>query len=185
MRCMAGLLDCKSWLAPVPVLASGMSTQCTSVSLLWRSHWTGQWQSTQEHKSAYETCMPVGCVVLPHTDCSTCRHLCATWPYPGAAHQLTSLVLLPAVRFVSDDHLMLEQTQQASANSSGSKSSSNGATPQGCTNGSKQPSDGKSPDLPSPGLHVPRGSILCICPMESHHDPRLYPEQPWAFNPDR
>lgn len=98
------------------------------------------------------------------------------------AHRWHVSSWLPAVRFVSDDHLMLTPTQPASAKSS-SRSSSNGAVPQGSTNGSKQPDNGKSPDLS--GLHVPRGSILCICPMESHHDPHLYPEEPWAFNPDR
>lgn len=62
-----------------------------------------------------------------------------------------------AVRFVSDRNLIL--------------------TPSSNTNSSicNQPS----------GMHVPRGSILCICPIESHHDSRLYPDEPWAFKPDR
>jgi cytochrome P450 len=34
-------------------------------------------------------------------------------------------------------------------------------------------------------VRVPRGSVLCICPVESHHDSRLFSENPWGFNPDR
>jgi cytochrome P450 len=32
---------------------------------------------------------------------------------------------------------------------------------------------------------VPSGSVLCICPIESHHDSRLFPGDPWGFDPDR
>jgi hypothetical protein len=34
-------------------------------------------------------------------------------------------------------------------------------------------------------VKVPRGSVLCICPIESHHDSRLFPGDPWGFDPDR
>ncbi|KAF6254879.1 hypothetical protein COO60DRAFT_275824 [Scenedesmus sp. NREL 46B-D3] len=34
-------------------------------------------------------------------------------------------------------------------------------------------------------VRVPRGSVLCICPIESHHDSRLFPGDPWRFDPDR
>jgi hypothetical protein len=34
-------------------------------------------------------------------------------------------------------------------------------------------------------VRVPKCSVLCICPIESHHDSRLFPGDPWGFNPDR
>lgn len=69
-----------------------------------------------------------------------------------------------AVRFVSDNHLVLPTTQPSSAGA--------------------EKLDGKGAGSQA-GLHVPRGSILCICPIESHHDPALYPDEPWTFKPER
>jgi hypothetical protein len=94
-----------------------------------------------------------------------------------------------AVRFVSDAHLILPRSQRVKTTSSNS-SSSNGSidgkdqpdAQQGSASSSGQPGKGLACQA---GMHVPRGSILCICPIESHHDPRLYPDEPWAFKPDR
>lgn len=92
--------------------------------------------------------------------------------------------LPPAVRYVSDDNLILTTMQQANPTNStnGSMSDKDQPHAQGSASRSGQPGKGFECQA---GLHVPRGSILCICPIESHHDPRLYPEQPWAFKPDR
>lgn len=34
-------------------------------------------------------------------------------------------------------------------------------------------------------LRIPKGTILAICPFESHHDAGFYGSDPWEFNPDR
>lgn len=41
-----------------------------------------------------------------------------------------------------------------------------------------------SADLELGGWHVPAGSLVAVCPLLMHHDPRWFPE-PDAFDPDR
>jgi hypothetical protein len=129
--------------------------------------------------------------------CTACRELVSACQVIGCWHALSKALTAVcchsvslAVRFVSDDNLILPRSQQAKTTSSSSNGSSNGSIggndqPQGqegSANGSGQPGKGFGCQA---GMHVPRGSILCICPIESHHDPRLYPDEPWAFKPDR
>ena len=97
---------------------------------------------------------------------------------------------MPTVRFVSDSNLVLPTTTTSTTtaatsttgdNSSSSDTWSCAAAAGGwvCRGPGSSSSSGRAP------LHVPRGSILCICPIESHHDGQLYPDEPWAFKPDR
>jgi hypothetical protein len=93
---------------------------------------------------------------------------------------------VPAVRFVSVNNLVL--TPSSSSSSSGGmhlRQPGNIAAAGLSSTGTKCPTPPAAAAAAAAGLHVPRGSILCICPMESHHDPRLYPDEPWAFKPDR
>lgn len=75
-----------------------------------------------------------------------------------------------AVRFVATDQLTLARS--STCNTPG-------------MDGAAQQAEADVPQQLQQVYHVPRGSILCICPIESHHDARLFPEDPWLFNPDR
>jgi hypothetical protein len=110
-------------------------------------------------------------------DCCLSRHWDTTNRH--SVRVLSVVLLDAAVRFVSDDNLVLPTTQPRPNRHISSKDAS-----QGLHDGGKS-GKGQGQSGHAAGLYVPRGSILCICPIESHHDPALYPDQPWAFNPDR
>lgn len=141
----------------------------------------------------------MGCQLSPCTRWLTAAHL---WLHLLLLRTPSPVMPPVAVRFVSDETLILQPStasgSPSTASSSPSTASSNG--PAGAPRSQLQP--GPAHEQPSTAgtascrhdspaqpcqrrLHVPRGSILCICPMESHHDPRLYPNDPWAFKPDR
>lgn len=95
-----------------------------------------------------------------------------------AAAAVDAVVAAPAVRYVSDSNLVLTPA-------GGGGSSSGSSTAQASADGVSQPDKAVGCGQAGNGLHVPAGSILCICPIESHHDARLYGDAPWAFRPDR
>jgi hypothetical protein len=99
-----------------------------------------------------------------------CQYICV----------LSVVLLDAAVRFVSDDNLVLPTTQPSS-----DRHSSTTDAGHALHDGSSTAAKGQGQLGQKAGLYVPKGSILCICPIESHHDPALFPDQPWAFNPDR
>jgi hypothetical protein len=90
-----------------------------------------------------------------------------------------------AIRYVAVQDLVLPRSSPVVSSTGSTAAAAEDVAELTASVQAKQAPAGKIKQQQQQCVKVPRGSVLCICPIESHHDARLFPGDPWGFDPDR